>query len=128
MRLYTLIFLLSASNCTASKIPIDSLVYHDIMITGTPYSISGFVGSGNVQVVKTGDGGATITIFNVTSLTSGALGKELDFTKLAYPNSYVRDLTSQTPTQWGNISQEYSIYLTAQQLQAYYRAIKAKRN
>ena len=47
--------------------------------TGTFFSITGYAGSANVSIANNESrGGVTIQIFNVTSLTSGAFGKELD--------------------------------------------------
>ncbi len=54
----------------------------DFNQTGTIFSITGLVGSGTITI-KNDEArkGVTISIFNITSLTSGALGKEVDVTE-----------------------------------------------
>jgi len=79
----------------------------DTWRNGNIYNITGFVGSGNITMTTTKDG-VFVKIFNITSLTSGTLGKEL-FTKENYPKSYVREDGSKTP--FGNISQEFSLFI-----------------
>ena len=49
-----------------------------------------------------------VTIFNITSLTSGAYGKEI-FGEGAYPTSYCRVPNQRTP--YGNISQTFNLLI-----------------
>lgn len=50
-----------------------------------------------------------ITVFNITSLTSGALGKEIAPKKKLYPKSYMRGLGKNVP--YGNVSQTFNLYI-----------------
>lgn len=50
-----------------------------------------------------------ITIFNITSLTSGALGKEIAPKEKLYPKSYMRGLGKNVP--YGNVSQTFNLYI-----------------
>ncbi len=78
---------------------------------GNVFNIEGFVGSASVTIVKN-ESDLVITIFNITSLTSGALtakilskSEHID-TKDVWPVSYVREEGKTTP--FGNISQTFS--------------------
>ena len=50
-----------------------------------------------------------ITIFIITSLTSGALGKEIAPEEKLYPKSYMRGLGKNVP--YGNVSQTFNLYI-----------------
>lgn len=50
-----------------------------------------------------------VTIFNITSLTSGAYGKEIGPNEVLYPKSYMRVSGQRTP--YGNISQTYHLLI-----------------
>ncbi|SRX75234.1 hypothetical protein [Aequorivita antarctica] len=86
----------------------------------TAFNISGLVGSALITIVPSGDL-INITIFNVTSLTSGALTAKawsrLPFvdSESGWPTSYVRDKTlynnSGKRTRFGNISQTFQLTL-----------------
>ena len=76
------------------------------------FSITGLVGSGTITMTPKDDG-LHIQIFNVTSLTSGSLGKEL-FEVKNYPKSYVRSGENTTP--FGNISQTFSFTIKYEDL------------
>lgn len=91
-------------------------LYDDFMENETIYSITGFVGSGTITITPTTKG-LKVQIFNVTSLTSGTLGKEL-FNESKYPISYVRSSPTQTQdgelrqrVPFGNISQTYNLFI-----------------
>lgn len=79
----------------------------DTWRNGNIYNITGFVGSGTITITTTKDA-VFIEIFNITSLTSGTLGKEA-FGEKNYPKSSVREEGSKTP--FGNISQTFSLYI-----------------
>ncbi len=81
---------------------------NDFMRTGSLFSITGLVGSANIKIVPNGNN-LKIEIFNVTSLTSGAFGKEVDFTRVLWPESFVRDHNSKYNTSYGNISQTFNL-------------------
>lgn len=82
----------------------------DFNQTGTVFSITGLVGSGTITI-KNDEArkGVTITIFNITSLTSGALGKEVDVTESVWPKSYMRNGSDRVP--YGNISQTFNLFI-----------------
>lgn len=78
-------------------------------------SVTGLVGSAEITVTKNNNG-INIDIFNVTSITSAAFGKEFykaifgDFgEKLFYPRSYVREPGA--TTEFGNVSQRFSLFI-----------------
>lgn len=50
-----------------------------------------------------------ITIFIITSLTSGALGKEIAPKEKLCPKSYMRGLGKNVP--YGNVSQTFNLYI-----------------
>ena len=50
-----------------------------------------------------------ITIFIITSLTSGALVKEIAPKEKLYPKSYMRRLGKNVP--YGNVSQTFNLYI-----------------
>ena len=79
----------------------------DLLKTGTLSSITGFVGSGTIMMVPNKEG-VKITIFNVTSLTSGDLFKNPS-NDANWPKSYVRDPNKTTP--YGNISETFNLFL-----------------
>lgn len=82
----------------------------DFKQTGTLFSITGLVGSGTITI-KNDEArkGVTITIFNITSLTSGALGKEVDVTESVWPKSYMRNGSDRVP--YVNISQTFNLFI-----------------
>jgi RHS repeat-associated protein len=90
----------------------------DILRTGTVFSsITGFAGSGSITMIQT-DKGVQVQIFNITSLYSGDLGKDIigplaqkfDYDKEDYSaKSYVRDPNRKTP--YGNISQTFNLFI-----------------
>ncbi|MBS1586682.1 MAG: VCBS repeat-containing protein [Bacteroidetes bacterium] len=81
----------------------------DFKQSGTLFSITGLVGSASINITNDARrGGVAISIFNITSLTSGALGKELG-PESAWPQSYMRDGETRVP--YGNISQTFSIFI-----------------
>ncbi len=91
---------------------------NDVKRTGSVFSsITGFTGSGTVTMVPTADG-VQVKIFNITSLYSGDLGKDvlhmmfgrfgLDKDDVS-SRSYVREPGKSTP--YGNISQTYNLFI-----------------
>lgn len=61
------------------------------MKKGTPYNLEGLVGSATITINPAKDGMLKITIFNITSLTSGAFGKEMlgkMLSKIIYEGSW----------------------------------------
>ena len=86
---------------------------NDVLKTGTLFSITGFTGSAMITMVKT-DKGVRATIFNITSLYSGDLGKDvIDIfggdKDANSAKSYVREPNKTTP--YGNISQTYNLFI-----------------
>ena len=77
-------------------------------------SITGFVGSAQITINKTDANMVKITIFNITSLTSGDLSKEFLGSKSYWPKSYVRH--PEIKTRYGNISQTFNLLLPAKTL------------
>jgi len=75
-----------------------------------PFNVDGFVGSGTITIIPTTKG-IQVEIFNVTSLTSGALTAKLPIGSWLFdmPKSYVRNDTGNTP--FGNISQTYQLFI-----------------
>ena len=47
----------------------------NVLNEGTPYNMTGLVGSANITIIPGKNNMLKITIFNITSLTSGASGK-----------------------------------------------------
>ena len=80
----------------------------DTYRNGSPFSITGLTGSGTILINETSEG-IFINIFNITSLTSGAFGKEF-FGEKNYPKSSVRD-PENGRTPFGNISQNFSLFI-----------------
>ena len=87
----------------------------DTYRNGTIFNITGLTGSGTITITPTLEG-IKIQIFNVTSLTSGTLGKEF-FGKENYPKSYVRETGKITP--FGNISQTYNLFIPSADFDKY---------
>ena len=87
---------------------------HNTLSNGlNPVNITGFVGSGTLTVTQ-GANGITVTIFNITSLTSGALAAKL-IGESAYPTSTVRvpdanGSATDSGTPYGNISQTFTLF------------------
>jgi hypothetical protein len=81
---------------------------NDVSKNHTLFSISGFVGSGTITIVPTSKG-LSVTIFNVTSLTSGEILKNPN-NDANWPHSYVRDPNKTTP--YGNISETFSLLIS----------------
>ena len=82
---------------------------NDVRKNGTLFTIPGMTGSATISITNT-DNGIKIQIFNVTSLTSGAFGKELaawddDF----YPKSTIRGKSK--TNSFGNISQTFNLFI-----------------
>ena len=73
----------------------------------TVFSITGFTGSGTILFTPTSNG-VMVNIFNITSLSSGALIK-IPSKLWSYPKSYVRD--ENRDTEYGNISQTYNLFI-----------------
>lgn len=71
------------------------------------FNIVGMTGSAQITFVPNKDG-VQVQIFNVMSLSSGALIKNPSDPS-TYPNSYVRDPKKTTP--YGNISQTYNLFI-----------------
>jgi hypothetical protein len=91
----------------------------DTYRNGTIFNITGVVGSALITINRnTTAEGIEVKIFNVTSLTSGSLGKELFFwdKEKYYPKSYVRNTENAIVVPYGNISQTYSLKLTINQI------------
>jgi hypothetical protein len=80
----------------------------NIATTGTPYNLVGLVGSANISIELAPNNMLKVTIFNITSLTSGAFGKEA-FGEEYYPKSYMRVPGKRTP--YGNISQTFHLLI-----------------
>ena len=72
-----------------------------------PYNVTGLVGSANITIIPGKNNMLKITIFNITSLTSGALGKEIAPKEKLYPKSYMRVLKFS----YGNVSQTFNLYI-----------------
>src|SRR5690606_4504831 len=87
----------------------------DIFKTNSLFSsITGFVGSAQITIQKTDAGMIQITIFNITSLTSGDISKDFlggGKSKAYWPKSYVRH--PEVNTGYGNISQTFNLLLPA---------------
>ena len=82
----------------------------DIRLTGTIYSISGMTGSAWIDIKNNEErGGVEISIFNVTSITSGSFGKEVDISTNHWPTSKIRNKADKTP--FGNISQTFNLFI-----------------
>ena len=77
----------------------------DTFINGTIFNITGLVGSGQITIKKTSTE-IQITIFNITSLSSGDLIKNPSDDN-TWSKSYVRDPEKITP--YGNISQTFNL-------------------
>jgi RHS repeat-associated protein len=79
---------------------------------GNIWNVTGLVGSGTITIIPKATG-LQVKIFNITSLTSGALGKEIPGfifgPESIYPKSYVRDPEKTTP--YGNISQTFNLFI-----------------
>lgn len=89
-------------------------LFRDVAKGPTPFGIDGFVGSGTITIIKN-EKDVKIRIFNITSLTSGALMAKVPIANLffGWPKSYVRDNSSQT--QFGNISQTFQLSIPIEQ-------------
>ena len=81
----------------------------NVLSEGTPYNMTGLVGSANITIIPGKNNMLKITIFNITSLTSGALGKEIAPKEKFYPKSYMRGLGKKVP--YGNVSQTFNLYI-----------------
>ena len=73
----------------------------------TPFNVEGFVGSGTITMVKT-ETSIKVTVFNMTSLYSGAYTAKTGATSFSPPTSNVRDPDASSNTYYGNISQTFS--------------------
>lgn len=81
----------------------------DFLRTGTMFSsITGLVGSGLITIKETDANNLVITIFNITSITSGDILKKSNDDS-NWIKSYVRDPNKITP--YGNISQTYNLLI-----------------
>jgi len=76
------------------------------------FNIDGFVGSGTITIIPNGNQ-IEITIFNVTSLSSGAYISKMPASPFETPKSYVREEGNTTP--FGNISQTFQLSLPYKQ-------------
>ena len=72
-------------------------------------SITGFVGSAQITIKKVDSKTLEINIFNITSLTSGDLWKEIYPSESKFPKSYVRYPEIRTP--YANISQTFHLLI-----------------
>jgi len=72
------------------------------------FTITGLAGSVSITITKQ-DQGLAISIFNVTSLTSGAYTAKMSKGTENWPKSYVRDPGQRTP--YGNISQTFNLFI-----------------
>lgn len=88
-------------------------LFNDIRQNMTLSSVTGMTGSANVTLLPT-ERGLEIKIFNVTSLTSGAFGKELGKVltrdNSLYPKSIERNPRMETP--YGNITQTFNLFIS----------------
>jgi RHS repeat-associated protein len=75
----------------------------DVAINQTVFTMQGFTGSAQITIVPS-ESDIQVSIFNVTSITSGDFWKDLPWNE--YPTSVVRDGNNLTP--WGNVSQTFS--------------------
>ena len=82
-------------------------LFKDATRNVTLFSITGLVGSGTITFVPN-EKGINVSIFNITSLSSGALIKNPNDIN-TFPKSYVRDPTK--TTDFGNISQTYNLFI-----------------
>lgn len=73
-----------------------------------PFNIEGLVGSAYITVTPAKNGMLSITVFNITSITSGDYTKEITCKSL-YPKSIIRSPTQKTP--FGNISQTFHLLI-----------------
>ena len=74
-----------------------------------PYNDKDSLSSGDIFYLIGVNNMLKITVFNITSLTSGALGKEIAPKKKLYPKSYMRGLGKNVP--YGNVSQTFNLYI-----------------
>jgi RHS repeat-associated protein len=84
----------------------------DVLRTGTMFSsITGLAGSAEITIKRTDANMLQISIFNITSLTSGDLWKAIWTEKdnSNWPKSYARDPEKTTP--YGNISQTFNLLI-----------------
>ena len=78
----------------------------------TLFSITGLIGSAQITITPDGTGeGLNITIFNITSLTSGDLFKDPNGSS-QWPSSIVRNPDSSVVTPYGNVSQTYHLHIS----------------
>jgi RHS repeat-associated protein len=82
-------------------------LFKDAVRNWTFFSITGMTGSATITFIPD-DKGITVRIFNVMSLSSGALIKNPNDIK-TFPNSYVRD--PKKDTDFGNISTTFNLYI-----------------
>jgi len=80
---------------------------NDYTNNNTLFSITGLTGSAQITITPDNDTGyLNITIFNITSLTSGDLFKN---PLTGSPNSIVRNSDPNVVTPYGNVSQTYHL-------------------
>ena len=81
----------------------------NLMMNNDPFNIEGFLGSGTITIIPNAKG-VEVTIFNVTSLSSGAYAAKVPFVSpFNMPKSYVRESNKITP--FGNVSQTFKLTL-----------------
>ncbi len=85
---------------------------NDTKRNGSIFNITGLTGSGMITITPT-EGFIKVKIFNITSLTSGTLGKE-GFDEENWPTSYSRE--SGKATTFGNISQTFNLRIPVSQI------------
>ena len=84
----------------------------DVMKTGTMFgSITGFAGSVSITITPSSKG-VYVQIFNITSLTSGDISKDVVGANPA--KSYVKNLFEKTP--YGNQSQTFNLFIPFENL------------
>lgn len=94
----------------SKKFDFKKEIIYDYFRNGTLFSITGLVGSASISIRKANDG-IKIQIFNVTSLTSGYLPKDLLFLpRRNVPRSYTR-MKSGT-NNYSNISQTFNLFIS----------------
>ncbi|MCC5918804.1 MAG: RHS repeat-associated core domain-containing protein [Cryomorphaceae bacterium] len=78
-----------------------------------------FIGSVDYKITL--DGGIiTLTMTNVTSLTSGSLGKELDFTSIYWPKGILRDSRPRGMYEYSNTAQTFTLTFSMEEIKNLY--------
>jgi RHS repeat-associated protein len=86
----------------------------------TGFTLADFIGSVDYKIQYEGDD-VLLTLTNVTSLTSGTFGKEIDPTSKTWPRGIVRGTqTGFDANLYSNVAQTFSLRFTKLELEKYY--------